>query len=194
MGKLKKIFFAEIKKDEIKKQFTKYSKILRLLSSEPNLSELKKRIGLNADNNLLFFVVTDGNYFNFEYMRHIKKKFKEDIHSDKDSDKLPNYFKIFDLISSIIPVMLIFVPRTLDDNLGTFSSKSEQKIIENLQKEIQTLKDNQENMKSTHQKEIDQMKNNLKEMREKIVELLGKKKLRKKVHEENEEMKAKRKV
>ena len=153
MGKLKKIFFAEIKKDEIKKQFTKYSKILRLLSSEPNLSELKKRIGLNADNNLLFFVVTDGNYFNFEYMRHIKKKFKEDIHSDKYSDKLPNYFKILDLISSIIPVMLIFVPRTLDDNLGTFSSKSEQKIIENLQKEIQTLKDNQENMKSTHQKE-----------------------------------------
>ena len=69
--------------------------------------------------------------------------------------------------------MLIFVPRTLDDNLGIFSSKSEQKIIENLKKEILTLKENKENFKLSYQqeikslkdnkqKEIEQLKNNLK--------------------------------
>ena len=43
IGEIKKDFYVEIKKDEIKKQFTKYSKILKLLSSKPNLNKLKKK-------------------------------------------------------------------------------------------------------------------------------------------------------
>ena len=147
---------------------------------------------------IYYFLLTDGDYYNFDFMRHIRKKFKEDIHSDKDSDKLPDYFKILNLISSSIPVMLIFVPRILDDNFGIFTCKSEQKTIEDLKKEILTLKENQENMELSHQqeikslkdnqqKEIEQLKNNLKEMEKKMLGLLGKKTLRKKVHEENEE-------
>ena len=73
IGEIKKDFYEEIKKDEIQKQFTKYAKIFELLSNKPNLNKLKKRIGINENNDLLFVVVTDGNYYNFDYMRHKKK-------------------------------------------------------------------------------------------------------------------------
>ena len=48
-------------------------KIFELLSIKPNLNKLKKRMGINENNDLLFVVVTDGNYYNFDYTRHIKK-------------------------------------------------------------------------------------------------------------------------
>ena len=160
IGEIKKDFFGEIKKEEIKKQFNKYSKIFQLLSSEPNLFKLKKRMGIDENNKLLFLVVTDGNYYNFEFMRHIIKKFKEEPHSEIDSDKLPNYFKIFDSFSSIVPVLLIFVPRTLDDTKGIFLSKWEQK----LNKEIEKLKDYQEGMEQKHKKEIMQMNQKMEQM------------------------------
>ena len=61
IGEIKKDFYEEIKKDEIKKQFNKYAKILELFSSKPNLNKIKKRIAINETNNLLFILVSDGN-------------------------------------------------------------------------------------------------------------------------------------
>lgn len=158
IGEIKKDFFEEIKKEEIKKQFNKYAKIFQLLSSKPNLNKLKKKMGIDENNKLLFLVVTDGNYYYFDFMRHIIKKFKEETHSDIDSDKLPYYFKIFDFLNSIVPVLLIFVPRILDDNKGIFSSKYEQKIISDLKKEIKGLRNSQVEMEKKHKKEIEIIK------------------------------------
>lgn len=143
IGEIKKDFYKEIKNKEAKKQFIKYSKILELLSAQPNLIQIKKKIGLNGTNNLLFCLITNGNYYNFDYNRYIRKKFQEDIHTDEDSEKLPDYFKIFNLICTSIPVLLIFVPKTLDDNEGQYLSKVEQNIILELKKEIRSIKDSQ---------------------------------------------------
>ena len=163
IGEIKKDFYKDIKKGEIIKQFHKYAKILEFLCSKPNLNNLKKRIGLNERNKLLFFMVTDENNYNFLFMSHINKKFQEDIHSGRDYlDKLPNYFKIFDLISSIIPILLIFIPRTLDDNKGIYSSEDEPITILDLKKEIKSLRDNQQ------------------KMQQQINQLLGKKRMKKK--------------
>ena len=159
IGEIKKDFYEEIKKDEIQKQFNKYAKILELLSIKPNLNKLKKRIGINENNDLLFVVVTDGNYYNFDYMRHIKKKFKEDTHSDRGYDILPKYIEILNLISSIVPVILIFVPRTLDDNKGIFNSKGERKTISDLKKTIKSLTNEQEKMKKNFEKNLTINKN-----------------------------------
>lgn len=153
IGEIKKDFFEEIKKIEVIKQFTKYQKILELLSSEPNLNKLKKRIGLSENNKFIFFMVTDGNYNNFDYMIHMKKSYQEDIHSDKDSDKLPKYLKVFNSLNSVVPVVLIFVPRTLDDNKGIYVSQREKNTFSRFTKEIETLKENQEKM----QKQIAQL-------------------------------------
>jgi hypothetical protein len=77
IGEIKKDFYEEIKKDEIQKQFTRYAKIFELLSIKPNLNKLKKRMGINENNDLLLVVVTNGNYYNFDYMRHIKKNLRK---------------------------------------------------------------------------------------------------------------------
>ena len=119
-------------------------------------------------------------------MRHLKKKFKEDYHSDGGYDILPKYIQILNLISSIIPVILIFVPRTLDDNKGIFTSIGERKYISDLKYKIEKLKDGQDEMKKqleNQKKEIEQQKIEMnqykKEMEEKINKLLGKKRKKK---------------
>ena len=127
IGEIKRDFFEEIKKEEIKKQFYKYAEILKLLSTNPNLIQLKKRIGINENNKLIFAIVTDGNYNNFEYFRHIKKKFEEDIHTDNDINCYPNFLISLDILSTVIPVIVIFIPRILDDNKRIFASKGEKK-------------------------------------------------------------------
>ena len=204
IGEIKKDFYEEIKIDEVKKQFRKYSKILKLLSSEPNLNKIKKRIGINENNKLIVFIVTDGNYYNFEYMRHIRKNYKEDIHSEKDSKMFPDYFQIFDLISFIVPVLLIFVPRTLDDNKEIFTSKSERQIISSLNNEIKDLKNKMKKMeqeqqnkmkkmeqeqqnkinqlKKEQQNKINQLEQQIEVMKKQITQFLGKK--RKKIKDE----------
>ena len=182
IGEIKKDFYKEIKIDEVKKQFRKYSKILKLLSSEPNLNKIKKRIGINENNKLIFFIVTNGNYYNFEYMRHIRKNYKEDIHSEKDSKMFPDYFQIFDLISFIVPVLLIFVPRTLDDNNEIFTSKSERQIISSLNNEIKDLKNKMKKMEQEQQNKINQLEQQIEVMKKQITQFLGKK--RKKIKDE----------
>ena len=113
---------------------------------------------------------------------------------------MPKYIKILNLISSIIPVILIFVPRTLDDNKGIFTSKGERKIISDLKRKIKSLTDEQENTKKKfedqqkqiekHKIEIDQYKAEMeqykKEMGIKINKLLGKKR-KKSISYEKEE-------
>ena len=95
---------------------------------------------------------------------------------------MPKYIQILNLISSIIPVILIFVPRTLDDNKGIFTSIGERKYISDLKYKIEKLKDGQDEMKKqleNQKKEIEQQKIEMnqykKEMEEKINKLLGKK-------------------
>ena len=64
-------------------------------------------------------LVTNGDYYQFDYMRYSSLHFKEDNNkSDTDSKyNLPGYLKNIDEISKLkIPVLLLFVPRTLDDN------------------------------------------------------------------------------
>ena len=183
IGEIKKNFFEEIKKDEIQKQFSKYSKIFELFSTQPNLDRLRKRIGIHEKNNLLFIVVTDGNYYNFEYMRYQKKKFKEDTHSDNAYDILPKYIKILNLINSIVPVLLIFVPPTLDDSKGIFTSKGERKTIQDLQNKIKNLTNEQTKMR----KQIDEQQKQMSKMEKKINKLLGKKRKKSMDYEEEEE-------
>ena len=200
IGEIKKDFYDEIKKVEIQKQFNKYAKILELLTIKPNLNKLKKRIGIHENNDLLFAVVTEENYYNFDYMRHIKKKFKEDILSDRGYDILPKCIQILNLISHIVPVILIFIPRTLDDNLGIISSKNERKAILDLKNTLKILIDGQEEMKKKlddHQKQIDQQKIEAekhkmefiqykKEIEEKIYKLIGRKRKKSKCKKKEE--------
>ena len=47
IGEIKKDFYEQIKKEEIKKQFNKYSKIIRFLSTKPNLNKIKKKKNRN---------------------------------------------------------------------------------------------------------------------------------------------------
>ena len=126
-------------------------------------------------------------------MRHIRKNYKEDIHSEKDSKMFPDYFQIFDLISFIVPVLLIFVPRTLDDNKEIFTSKSERQIISSLNNEIKDLKNKMKKMEQEQQNKINQLKkeqqnkiNQLEQqievMKKQITQFLGKK--RKKIKDE----------
>ena len=163
IGEIKKDFFKDVKKDEIVKQFLKYAKILKLLSTEPNLKNIKKKIGINENKKLLFAVVTDGNFYNFDYMRYRMKKFREDAHSDKDIESFPDFGNL-GIISADIPVIIIFVPRTLDDNKGIFVSKGENKIISELKDELKSLK-----------KEIQEMQAQINELNGKIDQLLGRK-------------------
>lgn len=190
IGEIKKNFFEEIKKEEIQKQFNKYSKIFELLSTNPNLNKLRKRIGLNENNKLIFAVVTDGNFYNFDYLRYLKKKFNEDTHSDNAYSILPKYIEILNLINNIIPVLLIFVPRTLDDNKGIFVSKGERKNIKDLKKKINNLTEEQTKMQiqlDDQKKQIDDQKKQIAEMENKINKLLGKKRKKSIDYEEEDE-------
>ena len=75
---IKTNFFRQIKDANVQKQFKKYKIILEILSSKPNLENIKKKIGLNGKNQLIFILVTDGDFFQFDYMMDSLFKFKED--------------------------------------------------------------------------------------------------------------------
>jgi len=142
---IKSYIFKQIKDPNIQKQFRKYQKILKLLLSKPNLESIKDKIGLNQKNELLFMVATNCDYYQFDYLRFSALKFKEDNFSDVDTKyNIPGHLKNIDEISKLnIPVLLLFVPRTLDDNGVIFKNKyvtKMEKVILGLNKDINELR------------------------------------------------------
>ena len=138
--KIKTNFFRQIKDINVRKQFKKYKIILKLLSSKPNLENIKNKIGLNGKNELIFMLVTDGDFFQFDYMRYSLFKFKEDYNTDDNTKKykIPCYLKNIEEISKLnITILLLFVPRTLDDKSKVYKHKH----ITKMEKEIIELKD-----------------------------------------------------
>jgi len=92
ISEIKLDFFHQIKLDSTQKQFIKYESIIKLLSSNPNLGKIRKEIGLSEINNLIFMLATNGDFFQFEYMRFSKMTYKED--SLTDIDKKYNFLYI----------------------------------------------------------------------------------------------------
>ena len=151
---IKSDFFKQIKDPSIQKQFRMYQKILKLLLAKPNLERIKDKIGLNRKNELLFMLATNGDYYQFDYMRFSALNFKEDNFSDVDSKyNIPAHLKNIDEISKLnIPVLLLFVPRTLDDKSVIFKNKyvtKMEKVILGLNKDINKLRREIDNINKT---------------------------------------------
>ena len=163
---VKSNFFRQIKEQKVQKQLNKYKIILELLSSKPNLQKIKEKIEINGNNELIFMLVTNGDYYQFDYMRYSSLHFKEDNNNNTDTESkynLPDYLKNIDEIAKLkIPVLLLFVPRTLDDNGSLYKNKYVTKIEEDiidlkkqvneLREEINKLK-NKDNLNTKEEKE-----------------------------------------
>lgn len=137
---IKKDIFRQIYKssDDIERQFTKYQKIITLLSSEPNLGEIKKQINIEKNNKLIFCVITNGDYQLFDYMTRVicfNKKYSQENYSEEECrEQLPQHYKIFTLFKNLnIPILIIFVPKPY--NLCEFKPK----VYKDFEKQIQML-------------------------------------------------------
>ena len=132
-------YFKQISDVDVKKQFKKYKLILELLASEPNLGKIKRKIGMSEENELIFMLATNGDFYQFDYMRYYSKKFKDDINTDVEySDNIPGYLKIIDEISKVnIPVLVLFVPETLDNSGAIYKNK----YIKKLEKDVKDLRE-----------------------------------------------------
>ena len=102
-------------------------------------------------------LATDGDFFQFDYLRNSLSKFKEDYNTDDDKKyKIPGYLKSIEEMSKLdIPIILLFVPRTLDDN-GTiyknkYITKMEKEIID-LKEEIKKLNEKVDKINETLEK------------------------------------------
>ena len=169
---------------QVKKQFIKYKKILELLSSKPNLEKIKNTIGLNSNNEIIFMLATNGDFFLFDYLRYSKSNFKEDINNNNvntDIEKkhfLPKQLIDIDNISKLeIPVLLLFVPKTLDDNGIIYKNKFQRKI----EKKLEDIEMENKKLKEDNQK----MEKKMEILEQKIIEILEEKEKK----EENEKVK-----
>ena len=110
-------------------------------------------------------LVTNGDYYQFYYMRYSSLHFKEDNNNTDTESKynLPGYLKNIDEIANLkILVLLLFVPRTLDDNGSLYKNKYVTKIeedifdlknqVQELRQEINELK-NKDNLNTKEEKE-----------------------------------------
>ena len=165
MCEIKSNYFRQIKEQNVQKQLNKYRIILELLSSKPNLQKIKEKMEINGNNELIFMLVTNGDYYQFDYMRYSSLNFKEDNNNMDTESKynLPWYLKNIKEIAKIkIQVLLLFVPRTLDDNGSLYKNKYVTKIEEDiidlkkqvneLREEINKLK-NKDNLNTKEEKE-----------------------------------------
>jgi hypothetical protein len=145
ISEIKLDFFQQIKLDSTQKQFIKYASIIKLLSSTPNLGKIKKEIGLSEINDLIFMLATNGDFFQFDYMRFSKMTYKEDNLTDVDKKyNIPGQLKYIEDISKLnIPVLLLFVPKTLDDNGKIYKNR----FVNHMEKEIISLKTEIQNLK-----------------------------------------------
>jgi len=154
---IKKMYMKQLKKNDIKKQITKYNKIFHLLSLQPELKEIRNRLKISNENKLIFSLVTNGeykNFFNRKLLIDQKKKFKNDNLSDLEIKKSKTSFEeIMDSFDHIeIPVLIFFVP-----------SLYQSELIENQQKNIvsmeKKLKEQNEIIKKQDKKLLEMQKN-----------------------------------
>ena len=139
-------YFSQIKAEETQKQFKKFKKVIEFLVSKPDLNKIKKKIGLNEMNEIIFMLATNGDFYQFDYMRYSKFYSKEGLETDTEKKyEIPFHLKFIEEISLLnIPVLLLFVPKTLDDNGTIYKNKyvlGLEKKNENLNNEIKELKD-----------------------------------------------------
>lgn len=144
---IKKNFEKDIvAKPEAKKQFIKYFKIIKLLTLEPELTQLKKVFGLTPKNKLAYMIVTNGQYNKFE--RSIRrfdlvKKYQEKFEGEEENYKFSKKYELFDLyLKNKIPIFVAFVPALFDDLNGHFKSKKQTKTdneLKQLRNEISEL-------------------------------------------------------
>ena len=161
-------YFTKIRDFNNLKQFKKFEKISELLSSKSNLKRIKEKIELNEHNELIFMLVTNSDFFQFDYMRYSYSNFKEDINNDVDKKyNIPIHLRGIDEISKLnVPVLLLFVPKTLEGNASIYKNKYIFKIEK--QKNGLTWKNQKIN------KEIDKWKKKNKILGDKIALLKGK--------------------
>ena len=158
-------YFKQISDVNVKKQFKKYKLILELLSSEPNLGKIKRKIGMSEKNELIFMLATNGDFYQFDYMRYYSKKFKDDINTDVEySDNIPGYLKIIDEISKVnIPILVLFVPETLDNSGAVYKNK----YIKKLEKDVKDLREQMDELRNELSNQIKELKNDIRIRKEK---------------------------
>ena len=113
-------------------------------------------------------LVTNSDFFQFDYMRYSYSNFKEDINNDLDKKyNIPIHLKRIDEISKLnVPVLLLFVPRTLDGNVSIYKNK----YIFKIEKQKNDLSEKNQKIN----KEIDEWKKKNKILGDKITLLKGK--------------------
>lgn len=97
-------------------------------------------------NEIIFMLATNGDFYQFDYMRYSKFYSKEGLETGTEKKyEIPFHLKFIEEISLLnIPVLLLFVPKTLDDNGTIYKNKyvlGLEKKNENLNNEIKELKD-----------------------------------------------------
>ena len=162
ISEIKLDFFSQIKYKQTQIQFKKYKDVLELLVSEPNLGKLKKTIGLKEDNDIIFMMATNGNYYQFDYMKYTKLYSDENYKTDVEKKyRIPFHLKFIEEISDLnIPVLLLFVPKTLDDNGKIYKNK----YVLELNKKIDDLNDH---IKILNEK-VSVMENEIKELKKQL--------------------------
>lgn len=160
IAEIKLNFFSQIKREDTQKQFKKFKTVIELLVSEPNLDKIKAKLGLNEKNEIIFMLATNGDFYQFDYMRNSKFYSKEDYNTDIEKKyEVPFHLKFIEEISKLnIPVLLVFVPKTIDDNGTIYKNKYVLQITnenENLNNKVKNLN---EKIKSMEQ-EKDELSN-----------------------------------
>ena len=71
-------------------------------SKSKEKSKKEENIKPPEENELIFMLATNGDFYQFDYMRYYSKKFKDDINTNVEySDNIPGYLKIIDEISKV---------------------------------------------------------------------------------------------
>ena len=183
ISEIKLDFFQQIKLRSNQKQFIKYESIIKFLSSKPNLGKIRKEIGLNEVNDIIFMLTTNGDFSQFDYMRYSKINYKEDSLTDVDKKcNIPDKLKYIEEISKLnIPVLLLFVPKTLDDNDDNGKVYKNQFVNNNMETEINSLRKEIQNLKEQMNIKIGLLEQKIKDLskgndeKEKSKNLLSKK-------------------
>ena len=198
---IKKMYMKQLKKYDIKKQITKYQKILHLLCLQPELKEIRNRLKISNENKLIFSLVTNGeykNFFNRKLLIDQKKKFKNDNLSDLEIKKSKNSFEeIMDSFDKIeIPVLIFFVPslyqsELIENQQKTIASmekilKEQNEIIKKQDKKLLEMQKNQDDMEKEMKKKKDELKKEMEKEMQKMIDELKKELVSQKIIMEKE--------
>lgn len=147
---IKKNIFENIDETEIYQQFKKYINIIKLLNSMPILSDIRQKLDIDVENQIIFAIATDGNYSNFDLMTKLlgyNKNYIDDSFNEKEYNNYSEKkFKIFKKLN--FPVLLLFIPKIYDNKefKPKYAKELEKRTIKleqdlnKLQREIEELK------------------------------------------------------